>query len=300
MAHALHPGAHVRVMGLRADTDLNGSEGVCRIWNPQSGRWTVRLGESERNLKPDNLEVVACLCLGAEVKIVGLVGAAHLNGSSGSCESWQPETGRWMVSLGGAVVKAVRPENLYLKRGAKRRRVAPCDLREVRLPKGWAGLSFGCGSDGRLMVTEVPKTCFSSANFGAAAASQVSDVAPGDEVVSINGEAPKRLLERIGTAGDELNTCGLAHRPGSVGKLDPSPCISCDALRRHNSLGLHVALQMWMRVVKADIPIVLGVATEAPGGAAKAARGSESVVQVSSAVTRPAGKKLAFAAELSC
>jgi len=67
------------------------------------------------------------------------------------------------------------------------------------------------------------------------------------------------LAERICTAGDALNTCGSKHKPGDTGKLDSPPCISCDFVRRKKSLGLDVALQMWMRAVKSETPIVLGV-----------------------------------------
>ena len=39
-------------------------------------------------------------------------------------------------------------------------------LREVRVPEGWQGLSFQAHRDGRIIVTDIPKSCFSSSTFG--------------------------------------------------------------------------------------------------------------------------------------
>lgn len=131
---------------------------------------------------------------------------------------------------------------------------ASTQLREVVLPPGWAGLSFRYEGE-RLLVTDVPKACFSSAAFSALALPQVSGVSKGDEILRINGEAPAALAARIASPGDELNTCSRAsppHAPGSVGKLDPSPCVSCDLLRRRKQLGLDAALLLWIRAVKPD------------------------------------------------
>ncbi|CAE7741860.1 nsun2 [Symbiodinium pilosum] len=140
-------------------------------------------------------------------------------------------------------------------RVGKRPRVL--ELRRVRLPPGWAALSVK-SEGGRLVVTEVPKACFSSEAFGAAAAPQVVNVAPGDEIVEVNGFTLAKLTDRITSPGGALNTC-QAHTPGSVGKLQSPPCISCDFVRRQRDFGLDLALQMWLRVVKQDMPITLGV-----------------------------------------
>ncbi|CAE8641617.1 unnamed protein product [Polarella glacialis] len=132
----------------------------------------------------------------------------------------------------------------------------------VQLPAGWAGLSFRSLADSRLVVTEVPKSCFSSAAFGAKAGGQVSGVEPGDEIALINGEHPLKLVQRISTLGDPLNTCGLSalsHSPGSVGKLASPTCISCDCVRRVRDRGLDVGLMLWIRAVKSETPITLGM-----------------------------------------
>ena len=133
---------------------------------------------------------------------------------------------------------------------------------EVSLPSGWEGLSFKLRG-GRCIVSEVPKACFSSAAFGANGAKpQVDGVSEGDEIVTVNGETPKRAMERIAMAGDDWNACSSAdpkHEPGSKTKFDSPPCAACDCIRRHKSLGFDVALQMWMRAVKKETKITLGV-----------------------------------------
>jgi len=128
----------------------------------------------------------------------------------------------------------------------------------VRLPAGWAALSFKSIGSGRLVVTDVPKACFSSSKFAAAAAPQVGNVAVGDEIVEVNGISLASLAKRIMSPGCQFNTC-KEHVPGSVGKLQSPPCVSCDFIRRRREFGLDLALQMWLRVVKQDMPITLGV-----------------------------------------
>jgi len=167
-------------------------------------------------------------------------------------------------------------------------------LRDVRLPSGWAGLSFRCSEQGRLLVTEVPKACFSSASYGARAAGQVAGVHPGDEVVLINGEAPLELAKRICSTGDLLNHCqssSAPHAPGDQGKLANPPCISCDFLRRNKALGLDVALQMWMRAVKSDQPITLGIrSASASAGAAEAPPVGKAAGQPPASAKAPTGQ----------
>lgn len=144
---------------------------------------------------------------------------------------------------------------------------APPSVRDVRLPPGWAGVSFkalGFAGQERLLVTDVPKACFSSPAFGAAAAAQVGGVRVGDEIVAINGDAPERFAERVATVGDALNACSAArppHLPGALDKYAAPPCTSCDLVRRRADMGLAAALQLWMRATKRDTPIVLGVRT---------------------------------------
>uniref|UniRef100_A0A7S4RVU0 Uncharacterized protein n=1 Tax=Alexandrium monilatum TaxID=311494 RepID=A0A7S4RVU0_9DINO len=137
-------------------------------------------------------------------------------------------------------------------------------VRKVRLPAGWEGLSFKLQASRRLFVAEVPKACFSSAAFGASGAKpQVEGVLEGDEIVTINDESPDRVVERITTSGDAWNSCSSSkedkHAVGSKGKFDSPPCPACDFMRRRKTLGLDVALQMWLRAVKRDIEISLGV-----------------------------------------
>jgi len=136
------------------------------------------------------------------------------------------------------------------------------DIRLVPLPVGWEGLSFKLRGE-RCIVSEVPKSCFSSAAFAASAASksQVEGVSAGDEIVTLNGETPARFAERISTGGDPWNACSWppSHEVASKTKFDSPPCPACDFIRRRRTLGFDVALQMWMRAAKRDIKIVLGV-----------------------------------------
>mmetsp|Transcript_57568 Transcript_57568/g.106367 ORF Transcript_57568/g.106367 Transcript_57568/m.106367 type:complete len:383 (+) Transcript_57568:32-1180(+) len=170
----------------------------------------------------------------------------------------------------------------------------PEDLTQVDLPAGWEGLSFKVRG-GRCIVSEVPKACFSSAAFGAKGAKpQVDGVAEGDEIVTINGETPKRTLERIMTAGDSWNACSNAepsHAPGSKTKFDSPPCAACDCMRRQSSLGFDVALQMWMRAVKRELKITLGVRASA-NVPAEPLPESEVPVAVKAPAAAAAGNKL--------
>lgn len=133
----------------------------------------------------------------------------------------------------------------------------------VKLPQGWEGLSIKLQGN-RCFISEVPKACFSS-NLKVADGTirnQVDGVAVGDEVVSLNGETPARVIERIGSAGDAWNACSSVDPPHEVGsktKFDSPPCAACDFLRRRKALGFDVALQMWLRAVKRDIQFTLGV-----------------------------------------
>eukprot|EP00435_Cladocopium_sp_Y103_P037151 s29_g9.t2 len=156
-----------------------------------------------------------------------------------------------------------QPVSQMARRKPRKRTVVPNRqvLREVRLPPGWAALSFK-DIAGRMVVSEVPKACFSSAAYGAAAAPQVSNVVVGDEIASINGHSPAALAQLIAEPNHSFNNCSSfdpPHVPGTVGKLQSPCCISCDFIRRHQSFGLDIALQMWLRVVKQQMPITLGV-----------------------------------------
>jgi len=174
-------------------------------------------------------------------------------------------------------------------------------LRLVRIPEGWEGLSIKETGGGRLVVSEVPMACFSSPAFAARGARpQVEGVGVGDEVVTVNGETPSRLAERIACPGDELNACAIArppHAPGTVGKFDEPPCVSCDFLRRKRSHGLDVALPFWVRAVKRDIAITFGVRPSVSEGNATATGGQEEPVGVTAATMSCASSTAATASE---
>jgi len=139
----------------------------------------------------------------------------------------------------------------------------PDDITYVKLPQGWEGLSIKLQGN-RCFISEVPKACFSS-NLKVADGTirnQVDGVSVGDEVVSLNGETPAKVIERISTAGDAWNACSSMNPPHEVGsktKFDSPPCAACDFLRRRKALGFDVALQMWLRAVKREIRFTLGV-----------------------------------------
>jgi len=115
---ALGPGVLVHIHGLKGAAHLNGQQGFCDHLDPDTGRWHVRLpGGDTKALKPENLRPLAKnkteLKPGSLVRLVGLVNAPQLNGSSGTCESFDPESGRWYVRLqSGGVPRALKAENL--------------------------------------------------------------------------------------------------------------------------------------------------------------------------------------------
>lgn len=51
----LYPGSKVLAHSLRSATDLNGQEGICELWDPQSGRMHVRFNSEVKALRPTNL-----------------------------------------------------------------------------------------------------------------------------------------------------------------------------------------------------------------------------------------------------
>mmetsp|Transcript_16122 Transcript_16122/g.34844 ORF Transcript_16122/g.34844 Transcript_16122/m.34844 type:complete len:504 (+) Transcript_16122:99-1610(+) len=168
------------------------------------------------------------------------------------------------------------------------------ELRQVRLPAGWEGLSLKLDDVGRLIVSEVPKACFSSASFGAAGARpQVDGVSEGDEIATLNGETPARAIERIMSKGDSWNACTSAdppHEPGSKGKFDSPPCPACDFNRRKNQLGLDVAFQMWLRAVKRDMQFTLGVRKPTEGACGSLLQQSSSQSEGSQTENKPPRK----------
>lgn len=70
-------------------------------------------GERERSRSP--AKVTADPRKGARVRLVGLKGAAHLNGMAGVCGDWDNAAGRWIVSLENGEQKSIKPENLTVE-----------------------------------------------------------------------------------------------------------------------------------------------------------------------------------------
>eukprot|EP00439_Symbiodinium_sp_Y106_P040085 s5152_g4.t3 len=95
------------------------------------------------------------------------------------------------------------------------------EIRHVKLPVGWEGLSLKLHG-GKLLVSEVPKACFSSKSFESGAKPQVEGVFEGDEIISMNGEPPSRVEERILSKGDSWNACSVATPPHSIGSKGKS------------------------------------------------------------------------------
>eukprot|EP00929_Paragymnodinium_shiwhaense_P056017 TRINITY_DN28040_c2_g1_i1.p1 TRINITY_DN28040_c2_g1~~TRINITY_DN28040_c2_g1_i1.p1 ORF type:complete len:641 (-),score=113.63 TRINITY_DN28040_c2_g1_i1:18-1817(-) len=60
-------------------------------------------------------QTAAALRTGCAVYLVGLQGAADLNGKLGKCVRWDAEKQRWLVSLPGGEQKLLKPENLKVK-----------------------------------------------------------------------------------------------------------------------------------------------------------------------------------------
>ncbi|CAK0906573.1 unnamed protein product, partial [Prorocentrum cordatum] len=58
-----------------------------------------------------------CLLPGASVVLVGLQGAAELNGRLATCARWDDGRARWLVRLEGGTEKLLRPENVELNTG---------------------------------------------------------------------------------------------------------------------------------------------------------------------------------------
>lgn len=109
---AVRVGTTVRLCDLKASTHLNGAPGYVVAFEPEKGRWTVRLeGGEEIAVKPDNM-IVEPVQAGSPVRVTGLEKESILNGLVGIAESYDPNTGRWTVKLSGDVKKALKPQNL--------------------------------------------------------------------------------------------------------------------------------------------------------------------------------------------
>lgn len=108
-------GARVRIDGLKARPELNGSLGVVEGLNSDTGRWNVLIDDMREAiaLKLDALTVsedFAGIVVGTRVRIAGLDKKPELNGKLGTVESFQGERA-------SVYVDAIR-EKVALKRDA--------------------------------------------------------------------------------------------------------------------------------------------------------------------------------------
>jgi hypothetical protein len=112
-------GLTVRLTGLSNAAHLNDQKGVCIAHDPPSGRFVVQLrGPDSKTVKVkgSNLSLEdpePSRFLWQQVRLVGLVNAAHLNGRIGVC-SEMAVGGRLVVLLDGddEMVVRVKPDNL--------------------------------------------------------------------------------------------------------------------------------------------------------------------------------------------
>lgn len=137
----LSPGDRVAIHGLSAaGAYLNGTSGVVRACDAESGRWHVELASGGlKAIRSENLRVSGVPCVsgaqasrpascssgavrpGDRVRLGGLSGARHLNGVNGVLQSFDRDAQRWIVALEGpdpGELKAVRVENLQPLLGA--------------------------------------------------------------------------------------------------------------------------------------------------------------------------------------
>lgn len=123
----LQPGMNIRIQGLCGAKHLNGCEGVVLSFDLGSGRWIVQVpGGETKAIKEQNLQCLSqkaslpkvvptsgwTFAAGQSVRLVGLIGAAQLNGSIGVVETFDPCSQRWRVSLPTGEVKGLRMENM--------------------------------------------------------------------------------------------------------------------------------------------------------------------------------------------
>jgi len=144
---AFVPGQPVKLLGLKGAPELNGSVGVLRGFDESSKRWHVQLGDSKGSDGPtigirlENMQsmvgaagergrtgvatqaipsaaghppVSLALAAGAAVRLSGLSGAAHLNGTSGILRSFDQAAARWHVEFSDGEVKSVKADNLHV------------------------------------------------------------------------------------------------------------------------------------------------------------------------------------------
>lgn len=121
-------GSIVEIAGLKSATHLNGCSGTLVRWLERDQRWAVELLDSKKSVKvnPSNLvlrdtkptrTVVDELPTASDqvVRLRGLRGASHLNGSRGLTVKFDESAGRWAVRLDDThQVINCKPENVSL------------------------------------------------------------------------------------------------------------------------------------------------------------------------------------------
>jgi len=118
-------GSIVRLRGLSATPDLNGTEGRIVGFSVEDQRWQVILSNgSGKLLKSEHIECLAdllatrktktCYCPGMIVRIVGLTSRPDLNGQEGKLLELDDEDGRWRVVMRDGSGLSLRPTSLEL------------------------------------------------------------------------------------------------------------------------------------------------------------------------------------------
>ncbi|CAJ1952024.1 unnamed protein product [Cylindrotheca closterium] len=106
-------GTIVSLQGLVSRPDINGDRGTVKQHDPSSGRYTVVLEDSEKNMKvkPSNL------VQNSKVELVGLESIPELNGEHAEILSWDAKSERYIVFVMGRVSRAigVKPSNVLLR-----------------------------------------------------------------------------------------------------------------------------------------------------------------------------------------
>eukprot|EP00439_Symbiodinium_sp_Y106_P073191 s1461_g13.t1 len=97
---------------LKAQPELNGQLATLMRWDEGAGRWHVRLQDSEKRLKPENLALKALLRPGVPVRLRELRGSQELNGKLGICRAWNSDKLRWLVAVENHGEVLLKAENL--------------------------------------------------------------------------------------------------------------------------------------------------------------------------------------------
>eukprot|EP00928_Gymnodinium_smaydae_P010316 TRINITY_DN1387_c0_g3_i1.p1 TRINITY_DN1387_c0_g3~~TRINITY_DN1387_c0_g3_i1.p1 ORF type:complete len:629 (+),score=114.72 TRINITY_DN1387_c0_g3_i1:26-1888(+) len=114
-------GAHAAAAGTPKAPGGHGGATGSRSRASSGGFGRPATGEHVRRGSPPGVPAVgeagagargSLLDQGSAVRLVGLTGAAHLNGSLGVLRDFSADAGRWLVELANGETKAVRAENL--------------------------------------------------------------------------------------------------------------------------------------------------------------------------------------------